>query len=137
MKHDDVWKELRRMAGRPDGFSTSEAVTALGYERQKIGRACQSLVHRGELFTLRISHKYSRYFAGQEQLKVYEVKLNRNMTRSLRVMHTPFKNYGVKADWGPDTKTITPKHVKVQVGPSHPPRNTVHEFAFVHTRKGL
>lgn len=138
-----LWDLLRKMASRSEGFSTAEVLDRSSFIRAQVGVATGTLRERGELVSLRISHKYARYFATQAQADTYQAARYMPTTRHL------FPDRGVNnlarkktpprvvAQWAPDAEATIPDHVKVQVGPSHPPRNEMHEFPFLHTRRGL
>ena len=131
---EGLWSLLRLLSARPEGFSTEEVVARSEFSRHQVGRACGTLREkRHELVVLRISHKNARYFATQAQADAYMARV-----KTKRPGNATFKpKHGVAANWAPGTEAVIPPGVEVQRGPCHPPRNTVHEFPFLHTRRGL
>lgn len=127
-----LWQLLRDRAAMPNGFSTAEIAELTGLQVARIGIACTTLRERGEIVSLRLSHKKYRYFSTREAADAYFKKTRPRIDNLARA-----KNEGPKAQWA-NVEAITPPGVAVQKVHGYPgPRNKSFEFPFLHTRKGL
>jgi hypothetical protein len=127
-----LWQLLRERAAMPEGVSTAEVAELTGLAVVNVGVACTTLRNKGEIVSLRLSHKKSRYFTTQEAADAY---LKRHRPRIDNLAKAKITEPKVR--WA-NAEAITPPGVEVQRVPGYPgPRNEMHEFPFLHTRKGL
>ena len=125
-----LYELILQLAARPGGVSTNEVAVKHPYTRQQAGRSCVALVSKGVLFSLRLGHRSALYFASKEARDAY---LSLPKTTAPKMMGKKDKSKG-RAQWAPDAVAVIPKGLKVQYGPSHPPRFTEMTFKFVHGR---
>lgn len=125
MATSELHKLILGLAARASGVGTSEISHRAGIEISRASHICRNLRISGKLYSLRLSHKHSLYFARESDRDTVARGLPPAASPPLRLM-------AAKAPvFPPDAEVIVPPHVKVQVGPSHPPRFEEKVFPFV------
>lgn len=135
-----IREKILAAAAQPHGTRAGElpGVTANSMHTQ-----ISVLVAAGKIHRLQVAPRNVRFFTDVDAMNayVYDPSVLRALEkRSAPILGAPatakpsngLKPLRVAAPWGKDAKVTVPEHVKVQYGPSHPPKFKEIEFSFVH-----
>ena len=128
-------EQITKLAARPIGMRADEIED---FNRSRVENQMARFARKGLLHRAKITHRNTRFFTSVKTRDAFVVSIEaqrKEVERKYtgeRVSLAKVKEPQASAPWAADAPVIVPAGLRIQYGPSHPPRYAEHVMSFVH-----